>query len=75
MDDGGAVDLDHVEEAGGFGGGEFAVDAEAGVVDEELDGDGLVFCELEDFCGGVGLREVGDEYFGLDFVGGFEFFG
>jgi hypothetical protein len=72
VDYGGAVDLDHIEKTGLVGFGEFAVDTEAGVVDEEVDGEGVVFCELEDFFGGVGLGEVGYEDFCLDLVSGRE---
>src|SRR5205809_6342737 len=72
MKDGGAIDLNHVEEEALIDGGERAVGAEAGVVDEDIDVETTVSREGEDSFRRVGLGEIGGEDFGADFVGGGE---
>ena len=47
----GAVDLNHIEKALRVNGRKFAILAEAGIVDQEIDSKSLLLRELEDFVG------------------------
>ncbi len=71
-DDGGAVDLHHFDLARAVGGGEFAVSAEAGVVDEQIDVEIFRAGESEDRVGRGGIGEICDADFGADVVFGGE---
>src|SRR6516165_12250380 len=66
VNDSGAIHLHHIEQALRGDLGEFTVLAEAGVVDEEFDGEAFLLCEREDFFGSVALGQVCDKHFGLD---------
>jgi hypothetical protein len=55
MDDGGAIDLHHVQQALGIDLREFTILAEAGIVDQKLDGDPFLLSERSDFLRRCGL--------------------
>jgi hypothetical protein len=72
VDDCGAVDLHHFDLSSAIGGGELAVSAEAGIVDEQIDVKIFLADESEDRVRGGWIGEIGDADFGADVVFGGE---
>jgi hypothetical protein len=53
--------LDHLQQAVGFGRVEFAILAEAGVIHQQVDGEGFFLGELENGLRDSGLSQVGNK--------------
>jgi len=58
-----AVHLDHVEQTLFFNRGKFAVLAETGVVDQQIDLQALFFCESKNVFRSVRIGQVRGKYF------------
>src|SRR4029077_18557835 len=61
-----AIHLHHIEKALRRNLREFAVLPEAGIVDEQINVQTLLLCEIVDLLGSVGFREISVEYGGAD---------
>ena len=68
VDHGRAIHLHHVQLPLRFRGGEFAVTAEACVVDQQGDFDAFFACEGEDFLRRIGVGEICCDNLGANFV-------
>ena len=63
-----AIHLHHTEKALHWNLGEFAVLPEAGIVDEQINVQALLLCEVVDLSRSVGVCKIGVEYGGADSV-------
>ena len=69
MDNRRAVNLNHIEKPLRWSLRKFAILAEAGVIDEQVDGEALLPGEIVNFRRRIRLGQIGDEGLSLDFMG------